>query len=69
MTDWQPVDETIRYGTIATLRLPGGGEVRATWKYRGNICAWWTRNGVSIALYTPEAIRIEAVGTNIAHPH
>lgn len=67
MGDWQPIAEAqfTREGTIADLRMPNGRVYRATWEYRGNVCAWYPddpRRKSSIGLYSPLEFRVLAVG-------
>lgn len=67
MNQWRDIAEAhmMPLGTVADLLMHNGRVYRATWEYRGNVCAWWpddARRKRLIGLYTPKAFRIAAVG-------
>lgn len=67
MPGWRPINDAwhITLGTVADLRMESGRIYRATWCYRGRVCAWWPDSSVRkkpIGLYALEAFKVIAVG-------
>lgn len=73
MAGWLPISDaqSVRYGTIADLRMENGRVYRCEWDFRGNACAWWPLDGQArrapIGLYSAKEFRIVADG--LISPH